>query len=147
MQWQSATGQKIQTNRRQSPLRLMSINKLVLNRHIKWTHLKKSLSQVWTRFYWVRIYCSTRCARVPLVPQRRTIASNTYRISVDKLRHHIYVIMSWNRIENNDVFIFLRVKLRVKQLWKKTCCKLSASKNCRLAQKWIRLVLHGNCCI
>ena len=27
-------------------------------------------------------------------------------------------------------------------MWKKTCSKLSASKNCRMVQVWIRLVLH-----
>ena len=35
---------------------------------------------------------------------------------------------------------FYDVKLRIKQLWKKTYCKISASKNCRMAQEWIWLV-------
>ena len=85
-----------------------------------------------------RLYCNA--VRLHLIPITTTLLSINYVTFLC-----IYVIMSWNRIENNAVFMFYDVKLRVKQLWKKTCCTISAPKNCRMAR--IGLVQHGNYCI
>ena len=74
----------------------------------------------------------------PLVVQRGTTASYTYHYytSIDKLRHQSLYTSLCRRTELKTMLssYFYDVKMRVKQLWKKTYCKISASKNCRMAQ-------------
>ena len=124
------------------------------NRSIKRAHSKKKDARTgfWTLFFCVRVCYSIHYAREPLVLQCGTIASNThhYFTSIDKVCHHIFVYTSSCRETELKRILssyFYDVKLRVKQLWKKTCSKISASKNCKMAQEWIRLIQHGNYCI
>ena len=111
------------------------------NRLIKMDPLKKRRcsGQFWTLFFWVRVRYSIHHAREPLVVQRGTTASYTYHYynSIDKLRHQSLYTSSCRQTELKTMLssCFYDVKMRVKQLWKKTYCKISASKNCRMAQE------------
>ena len=110
------------------------------NRPIKMDPLKKRCSAgFWTLFFWVWIRYSIHHARDPLVLQRGTIASYTYHYytSIDKLRHQSLYTSSCRQTELKTMLssYVYDVKMRVKQLWKKTYCKISASKNCRMAQE------------
>ena len=87
-----------------------------------------------------RLYC--KAVRLHLIPITTKLLSINYVVTPLYIRHCV-----GNRIENNAVFIFLRCQTENKQLWKKTYCKISASKNCRMAQEWMRLVHHGNNCL
>ena len=71
--------------------------------------------------------------------------------SIDKLRHHIFEYTSSCRETEfktmlSSYFYDPSVRLRVKKM-NETYCKISATKSCRMAQQWIRLVHHGNYCI
>ena len=84
----------------------------------------------------------------PVSPQGGTIISNTYHFYISRLRHHIFVLYITSSCRETELktmlsSYFYDAEMRVKQVWKK-CCKLSASKNCKMAQEWIRLVLRGN---
>ena len=115
------------------------------NRPIKMDPLKKKKKKKrcsagsWTLFFWVRVRYSIHHAREPLVMQRGTTASYTYHYytSIDKLRHQSLYTSSCRQTELKTILssYFYDVKMRVKQLWKTTYCKMSASKNCRMAQE------------
>ena len=118
------------------------------NRPIKMDPLKKKRKKkkkkdaragFWTLFFWVRVRYSIHPAREPLVLQSDTIASYTYHYYtfIDKLRHQSLYTSSCRQTELKTMLssYFYDVKMRVKQLWKTTYCKISASKNCRMAQE------------
>ena len=123
------------------------------NRPIKMDPLKKMLGpDFWTPFSgWESAtllitlesrlyYKAVRFHLIPIITVTTPSSINYVIISLF-IRHHV-VKQNWKQWALSSYFY--DVKLRVKQLWKKTCCKISASKNCRMAQEWIRIVQNGN---
>ena len=116
------------------------------NRRIKMDPLKKKRrcsGRFWTLFFWVRVRYSIHHARAACSATRYDCTS------IDKLRHQSFYTSSCRRTELKTMLssYFYDVKMRIKQLWKKTYCKISASKNCRMAQAKTMLVHHGNYCL
>ena len=94
----------------------------------------------------MRVHYSAHDVIKPLVSQSSTI----YLIPITSTFLHYVIISFYSNItsschetefETMLSLYFYDAKLRVKQVRKKTCCNLSASKNGRTAKEWVVLFL------